>query len=97
MNIKRHDLTTDRGHRRSPASLNSCRRAKPWRRRLLPAECGLRLEAAVGDGPARSPSARGLAFGKALHAHVSPLQVAERGQPTRVRPRIEPPFWSADR
>jgi tRNA-Thr(GGU) m(6)t(6)A37 methyltransferase TsaA len=58
----------------------------------FPPSVVLRLEAAVGDDPARVAIRKGLAFGKAPHAHLSPLQVAERGQATRVRPRVEPPY-----
>jgi hypothetical protein len=52
----------------------------------------LRLKAAVGDDPELVAIREGLAFGKALHAHLRLPLVAERGQPTRVRPRVEPPY-----
>ena len=52
----------------------------------------LRLEAAVDDDPGRVAIREGLAFGKALHAHLRLPPVAERGQPTRVRSRVEPPL-----
>ena len=54
----------------------------------------LRLEAVVGDDPERVAIREGLAFGKALHELLRLPLVAERGQPTRVRPRVEPPsIW----
>ena len=52
----------------------------------------LRLEAVVGDDPERVAIREGLAFGKALRELLRLPLVAERGQPTRVRPRVEPPF-----
>ena len=52
----------------------------------------LRLEAAAGDDPERVAIREGLAFGKALHELLRLPLVAERGQPTRVRPRVEASF-----
>lgn len=51
----------------------------------------LRLEAAVGDDPEQVAIREGLAFGKALNELLRLPLVTERGQPTRIRPRVEPP------